>query len=243
MFTHPTFSAIVTSDPVGVYVVPLLLALLGIGGIALGAWISARSALRSRLIDMNVEEAGREREFGTRAVAAVSELGIATLHVIEDLQRRGAELDAQTRPTTMAIPLSPALVAREEAATDKWRAVLAEAQFYTAGNLGDAFWSFDKQRERVVQAVNRSTSTSDLDVARVECDVWREHHARQLYRLLQVDKVRGRARVYHLAHERCLRSMTKKLTKDLQLEMEKGEQIVRAESSKEDRREKPATDE
>ena len=221
------------SDPLGLYVIPLVLALLGIGGIAIGAWISARSALRSRLIDMNVEEADREREFSARAVAAISELSIATHHLIADLQRRGAELAAQTGgPTQAALHLDPDLVSREQLATDNWRAVPAEAQFFTAGDLGDAFWAFDRQREVVVQAVNRATSAAGLAAANGECDKWREYHARQVYRLLQVNKVRGRARVYHLAHERRLRGFAKTLTNDQQAEMQKGEQLVRDESAK-----------
>ena len=83
--------------------------------------------------------------------------------------------------------------------------------------------------EVVVQAINRVTTSADLAAARAECDAWREYYARRVYRLLQVDKIRGRARVYHFAHERRLRGFTRTLTKEVQSEMDKGEQLVRDE--------------
>lgn len=126
-------------------------------------------------------------------------------------------------------------MSREQTATDRWRGVLAEAHFYTAGNLGDAFWAFDKQREVVVQAVNQATNAEDLAAAQAECDAWRDYYARQVYRLLQVDKVRGRGRVYHLAHERRLRGFVKSLAQELQTEMDNGEQLVRDEQKRHER--------
>ncbi|MXS73687.1 hypothetical protein CSIV_12455 [Microbacterium sp. CSI-V] len=221
--------ASVTVDPLALYVLPLALALLGVVGVAIGAWISARSALRSRLIDMNAKEAEAEREFGVRAVAAVTDLGIATHHLIEDLQTRGAELarGAKGQPVSVLLTLDPARMARVTELTDTWRAVLAESQFYTAGALADALRDFDTQRDVVVRMVNAAGTPQDLEEAMKECDAFRDFYARQVYLRLQVEKMRGRARIYHLAHVRRLRHLARSLTDDLQREMITGEKLAR----------------
>lgn len=216
------------ADPVTVYVVPLVLALLGIGGVAIGAWIAARSALRSRLIDLNVAEAEAERAFGIRAVGVVANLGIATHHLIEDLQQRGEKIasDANGHPVSVMLSLDATRSKQVERLTDEWRAVLAEAQFYTAGRLADALYAFDQQREIVVKDVNSARTEQDLAKALRDCDVWREHHARQVYRLFQIDKVQGRARVYRLAHVWRLRRFAKQLDDALVQAMRDGHDLV-----------------
>jgi cell division protein ZapA (FtsZ GTPase activity inhibitor) len=219
-----------TPDLLSIYVVPLLLALLGIGGIAVGAWIAARSALRSRLIDLNVKEAESERAFGVRAVAVVTDLGIATHHLIEDLKQRSDALakPANGQPVSVMLELDSERTARVAELTDRWRGVMAEAQFHTAGDLAKAFYAFDAQREVVVTTVNAAHEAQDLVNALRECATWREYHARQIYRLLQVDKVKGRARVYRLAHVYRLHHFAKTLDRALAREMLSGDQLVQA---------------
>ncbi|WJM15521.1 hypothetical protein [Microbacterium arborescens] len=218
------------SDPLTVYAVPLILALLGIVGVAIGAWIAARSALRSRLIDLNAAEAASERAFGIRAVAVVTSLGIATHHLIEDLQQRGQKIAdaADGRPVTVMLELDPARSKQVELLTDEWRAVLAEAQFYTTGKLAKALYEFDQQRDIVVKGVNGATHAEGLASASDACAVWREYHARQVYRLFQIDKIQGRARIYRIAHVRRLRHLARSLDKALTESMKDGDRLVRA---------------
>ena len=224
-------------DPVSVYVVPLVLALLGIAGIALGAWIAARSALRSRLIDLNVKEAEQERAFGIRSISVATELSMATHCVIEDMLARGMELarkHAEAARATNAesalveLRLDPELMGRVSALTDRWREVLAEAQFYTAGKLAAAFYAFDGQRDKVVRAVNEASGPAELKAALRECDAFRDFYVGQIARLLQVDRMRGRARIYHLAQVRRLRDFAKSLAVALQHQMDEGDKLVRA---------------
>ncbi|KJL37846.1 hypothetical protein RR49_00909 [Microbacterium ginsengisoli] len=216
-------------DPMSAYVVPLVLALLGIAGIALGAWIAARSALRSRLIDLNVKEAEDERAFGVRAVSVVTSLGIATHHLIEDLKRRSDELarPANGQPVTVMLTLDVERSAHVARLTDEWRAVMAEAQFYTSGDLAKAFYAFDNQRDIVIQRVNGASTAADLNAAIEECETLREHSAVQIYRLLQVAKVKGRARIYRLAHVRRLHHFAETLDAALTREIATGESIAR----------------
>lgn len=218
------------SDPVTVYVVPLILALLGIIGVAIGAWIAARSALRSRLVDLNAAEAASERAFGIRAVAVVTNLGIATHHLIEDLQQRGRKIAATAdgRPVTVMLNLDPARSKQIELLTDEWRAVLAEAQFYTTGKLAKALYAFDQQRDIVVKSVNGVTRAEDLEAAADACAVWREYHARQVYRLFQIDKIQGRARIYRIAHVRRLRHLARSLDEALVESMKEADRLVQS---------------
>ncbi|MGU3358665.1 hypothetical protein ACLBWJ_15530 [Microbacterium sp. M4A5_1d] len=218
------------SDPVTVYVVPLILALLGIIGVAIGAWIAARSALRSRLMDLNGAEAASERAFGIRAVAIVTNLGIATHHLIEDLQQRGQKIAAAAdgRPVTVMLGLDPVRSKQIELLTDEWRSVLAEAQFYTTGKLAEALYAFDQQRDIVVKSLNGATRAEDLAAAADACAVWREYHARQVYRLFQIDKIQGRARIYRIAHVRRLRHLARSLDKALVNSMKEADRLVQS---------------
>lgn len=181
---------------------------------------------------MNARDAEAERAFGTRAVAAVSELGIAMHHVIEDLLKRGLLIaQAATSPSDpVELHLDGPLSERVSNATDSWRQVLAEAQFFSSGPLAEAFYAFDRQRQKVVESVNEASGRADLEAALRECANLREHHAGQIYRLLQVEKVRGRARTFHLAHVLRLRHFAKTLTNALQAEIDRGMERVNSEN-------------
>jgi hypothetical protein len=224
-------------DVVSVYIAPLAPALLGIVGIALGSWIAARSALRSRLIDFNVKEAEDERAFDIRAVSVITELSMASHYGIDDMLTRGTELARQhagtdrianAKPATVELRLDPVLMKRVHTLTNHCRETLAEAQFYTAGELAEAFYAFDARREVVVRAVNGSDGPADLRAAQRECDGFRDFYVGQIARLLQVDRMRGRARIYHLAQVRRLRRFAKSLAGALQEQMDEGGRIVRA---------------
>lgn len=212
-------------------VTPLLIAAIGVIAVAIGSWVSARSALRVRLIDTVREDARDHRDFQVRAVAAVNALGTSTAHLIRarlsflEAQREEARafLEASDTPSTVTFEgpfnLSPAEDARVAAATVEWRNVLAEGHAFASPETGQALQAFDERRAELVTAVNVATTASDisdsirgLEAADAACEDLRQHYARQIYRNLQVEKVAGSSRVFQIAHMRKLRTFAKKVT-------------------------------
>jgi hypothetical protein len=213
-----------------VLVVPLGLAVLGVVGVAVGAWMSARASLRGRLIDINEREAGIQRAFGIRVVAAVSELGIATAQIIDDGLERGILEARQAQAageTTVLFAYEESLVERLDSATEEWRTVLAASQYHTTGSLAEALYAFDRQRSVVVHALNAASNRRTLTIAKKESDTLRKYHSGQVFRLLQVDKIRSTARIYHLAHVLRLRHFAKSLSVALNEDMAMGEKLVK----------------
>ena len=216
-------------DPTA-WLVPLSLALLGVLGVVLGARIAATSSLRSRLVDMMREDSQEQRAFQIRAVAAVNELGTSSTLLI--LRRLSALNEAKasalmaieasgTSHVAQAFPgdLSPAEDKRVAAATEKWRVVLAEGHAFASDSTGHALQQFDERRSTLVTIVNEATGEPDLidairglESAKKVCEELRSESAVQIYRNLQIEKVSGSARIFHLAHVARLGSFTKEIT-------------------------------
>jgi hypothetical protein len=212
------------------WLVPLGLALIGVLGVIFGARIAATSTLRSRLVDMMREDFRDQREFQIRAVAAVSELGTASalliLRRLDVLNETRANAIAALTKTEQTAPvqtfpgaLSPAEDKRLTIATERWRSVLAEGHAFASDSTGQALRIFDEHRSSLVTIVNRATAETDLlqaiigfELATESCDTLRSTHAVAIYRNLQIEKVSGTARIFHLAHVRRLSAFTKKLT-------------------------------
>lgn len=212
------------------WLLPLIVALVGVLGVGVGGWLAARSTLRVRLIDMLQDSAREHREFQARVVAAINELGTALAHVIakrrQVLQRLLVEARAKAAASkdggTVSIDpleLSPEEDTRVVRATERWRAVMAEGHTYASQEAGEAMQAADIRRSELVEAVNASFTHSDildaieaLDEAGKICDDFREHYARQVYRHLQIEKVAGEARIFQLAKVRRLRKMANDLT-------------------------------
>ncbi|GAA3762031.1 hypothetical protein GCM10022240_13280 [Microbacterium kribbense] len=191
-----------------------------------------------RLIDMNEREATVQRAFGIRAVAAVTEIGIVSAHIIEDIQGRADEMANKAQGSvTVRVEHDPALMERERRATEEWRSVLAASQYHTSGNLAQALYEFDSQRSVVVDAVNRASTPELLAAAQRECEKLREDRAGRVYTLLQVDKLRSTARVYGLAHVVRLRRFAKSVSDALGHEMAKGEAMAERRQRSADARE------
>jgi hypothetical protein len=212
------------------WLVPLALALIGVLGVVFGARIAATSNLRSRLVDMMREDSQEQREFQIRAVAAVNELGTASaLLIIRRLSalheaKTSAMMTLEASGTSSAVQirpehLSPAEDRRVAAATERWRSVLAEGHAFASDSTGHALRQFDARRSTLVTTVNEATGETDLidaitglESAANVCEELRSEDAVRIYRNLQIEKVSGSARIFHLAHVRRLGSFTKTLT-------------------------------
>lgn len=198
--------------------IPLLVAALGAGAVAIGAGIASTSALRVRLIDMVREEEKDRQAFHVRVVAAVNRLGtasaalnrarLAALNARLNEARRLAASGEQ--PGQIMIPgglISPTEDARVATATDEWRAVLAEAHVFASEETGAAMRAFDEQRAALVTAENNAVVIPDLLLAirAMESagsigDDLRSTHAKRIYRALNAEKRNGAAKVFHMAY-------------------------------------------
>ncbi len=222
------------------WLVPLIVAVVGLLGGVIGARIGASSSLRLRLIDIVQDDNRAHHNFQVRAVEAVNELGLATHHM---LNRRITYLRAQAAKTADStlprqaivkpLEVSPAEDQRVQSATESWRSVLAEAHvFAKPGGVG-ALEEFDQQRHVVVSRTDEAWRHSELadviralELARTECDALREHHGRQVYRELQVEKAIGTVAVFDLARRRRLRRVAKQIVDATSKQIASGQQLI-----------------
>ncbi|POH75169.1 hypothetical protein CVS27_00725 [Arthrobacter glacialis] len=67
---------------INAWVIPIVIAILGLAGVAVGGGLAATSLLRVRLIDKVREDSRGHRDFQVRAVEAMNELGTSSAHLI-----------------------------------------------------------------------------------------------------------------------------------------------------------------
>lgn len=216
----------------------VLVALIGIVGLLLAAWLASRSALRVRLIDLAVADEREAAAYHVRTIAAVNELGIVTALVYAAYRDsiKAAVLAAREEAKTsgneaalhapLAIALKPALESRNAAATTAWRTALAEGHYYANPELSQVLQAYDRQRAVVVDALNEINDPAGLEKVERELELWREHYGRQLYRHLQIAKIHGRFGIAHLAQVRRLRGWAKDWRTALLGESNKGGQLI-----------------
>lgn len=203
----PTDSAAAkTTDPM-TYLVPIAVAVVGLLGLAVAAWIAARSAIRVRIVDMLREQGEAERAFQVRTVSAVNELLIAmgqlhlTSKAIIDAATAAAHAQAVANRqavvnVSVQVPHDPDQLKRVTTATTEWRSVIAESHYHADQELAEAIQTWDTQRDAVVRALN-SASVREFMTAEAALKRLGEVETRQLYRVLQVRKVQSILRVAH----------------------------------------------
>lgn len=205
----PTSVVRLVNEATGPDFQPLWVAVVGVVGLSIAAWIAARSALRQRLIDVARADFDKRSEFHVRAIAAINEIGITSALVIHyyhaTFTAALAAMRQGPRPplggeSHLQIPIDPALGARVETATAAWRTTLAESHLYTGGTLSDAIGEFDVQRAVAIEAINAMDGTPEsLTLAEAELSTLTDFNTRRLYLLLQVEKVRGSGTLAHIA--------------------------------------------
>lgn len=210
-------------------VVPLTVAAVGAVAVAIGGWMAARSSLRGRLIDMMRDNEQERRAFQVRVVRAVNDLTLASTHLnrerLSALRRLVEEARSQAETlsdsgsvsfTFTTANLSPKADARAAAATDAWRSVFAEAQVFASGETYGALEAFDFQRGELVDAVNAAMRQPDLlaSIVKMEaadelCNELSNSFAVNVYRQLQIEMLKGGARIFYLGHVMRLRRFAK----------------------------------
>jgi hypothetical protein len=231
----PTASA----DWLGDWLVPVIIGVLGLIGVAVGGWLASGSALRIRLMDMTQRQAESQRDFQIRTVTAVNALGIAmglamdyredalTRILRENIERaQAAGVRTGTIEVTGQLVIDPDLLERVRAATEAWRSVLAEAQAFSDSAMSAAFVEFDNQREKVVKTSNSATDVEGMRRASKEADVLRNQCGPQIYRVLMVEQAKGSWRMYQLAHIRRIRALARQISTAVAAEIVKGEQLI-----------------
>lgn len=223
------------TDPM-TYVVPIAVAVVGLVGLAVAAWIASRSAIRVRIVDMLREEGEVVRAFQVRTVSAVNEVLIAMGQVHLSLKAKLDQIagDAQARAqnggavrvnVTIELHHDPEQLQRVRTATAEWRAVLAESQYHSDQQLANALQAWDEQRERVVLALNRE-DMRDLETAGEALDRLGEVETRQLYRVLQVRKVQSTLSVAHALGVWGLHRYSVKWVEHLRNQIQKGNDLI-----------------
>lgn len=228
-------------DWLGDWLIPALVAVLGLIGVGVGAWLASGSALRIRLMDLTQRLNETQRDFQIRAVSAVNALGIAMALAVEHKSQslraiiddavaraRAAGVAAGTIQFDAEVRLPNELDEGVKAATAAWRAVLAEAQAFTDSTMAAAFEEFDAQRELVVKAANAASDLAGLENAMREAERLRGDFGPQIYRVLQLEKVKGSWRMYQLAHVRGIRRLARQISSATATEIERGEELIKA---------------
>lgn len=226
------------------WVIPIVIAILGLSGVAVGGWLAARSLLRLRLIDKVREDSRDHRDFQVRAVEAMNELGTASAQVIikrisvlsQAREAARAEILAsgnRKKITIEPLNLSPDEDKRIVKATEAWRSVLAEGHAFASTGTGEALSAMDQRRSELVSAINEAVMQKDisdtirsLEAAQDISEDLRSHYARQVYRHLQIEKVMGDTRVFQLAHMRRLRTFAKNLTEMHRDQITEGQKLI-----------------
>lgn len=196
-------------------VVPLAVAAVGAVAVAIGAWMAARSALRSRLIDVFREDEKERSAFHLRTVRAVGQLVMTGWTLIDGRINFLEELIAGT-----SSPTSSELIASQDAAAlaaaEAWRSVFDEAHVFAAGELFDAMQAFDDKRRDLAAAVNAASTLPDMaevvaalkDAKRVS-DELGQVAGLSVYLHLQQERMAYDSRLYYVGHAVSLRRFAK----------------------------------
>lgn len=226
------------------WAIPIITAILGLTGVAIGGGLAATSLLRVRLIDKVREDSRDHRDFQVRAVAAVNELGTSSAHLIakrissltqaRETARAEIEASRNREPVTIdSRDLSPDEDKRLTKATETWRSILAEGHAFASLGTGEALGAMDQRRSELVNAVNSAIAQNDisdiirgLEAAQIMSEDLRSYYARQVYRHLQIEKVTGDTRLFQLAHMRGLRKFCKKLTEMHREQAAEGQKLI-----------------
>ena len=170
-------------------VLPVAIAAVGLLGVFGAAFIAARSAVVVRLIDSNRAIAEEHRAFQRLVVNAVNELALAQGQWMLAIKAAIELAIASVKPGQTKIDLSVpdgGHTSRIESATVKWREAMAEAHLYADEETVHAMEAYDARRAVVVEALNKH----QIETAERENNLLLEYDARQIYRLLQITKVK-----------------------------------------------------
>ncbi|WP_154096510.1 hypothetical protein [Microbacterium testaceum] len=197
-------------------VVPLAVAAVGAIAVAIGAWMAARSALRSRMIDLFREDEKERSAFHLRTVRAVGQVTTAVWELI----------DARIKVLEVAIAGTPlpkgALTSTQDAAASEavevWLGILDEAHIFAGGPAHDAMHAFDDKRRDVITAVNAAgalpnkaaTVAALKDAQRVTTEMGRVEGL-AVYLNLQLERAAQDSKLFYLGHTFSLRCFAKKL--------------------------------
>ncbi|NHI17257.1 hypothetical protein [Microbacterium excoecariae] len=206
-------------------------AIFGVVGIMFGGWMTARTSLRLRLIEVQEDESSEFRQFRVRTITAVNELGIATSRLVQDwgsvLDQIRQALPDDSSPESMpqAVKISirsasDALSERVKIATEAWRVTLSEAQVHADVEVSNKIIEIDNTRAKIVDAFNSVQTDQNLEVARAglrnvtKLDTYfREVLMRELYREMQLQDAKFVARRYQLASTHRIGALTRYIAK------------------------------
>jgi hypothetical protein len=203
---------------------PLILAIFGLAGVLLAAIISARSAVRMKLIDASNETSREKRAYSIRTTKAIHNVLIAAerlmIAVTETQRNPGSPPPANAADLIADVSEEAKRVRASDA---DWRATYAEGGLLATAEMYQGILDFDRDRGAFMEAVN----AADWSAAKAAV-VALKKSSNSVFFAVQRDKVQSVVNLSRLLYTRRLRSALIKQERDAETHLAVFEKVIKA---------------